>query len=146
MEILDGEISILVAEDNLPEQTLLQEAFLESGIKNQVGFFHNGQELINFLNENVVYSDVRKAPYLILLDLNMPRMNGLETLKILKGDQRFRQIPVVILTISSLDEDVAKSYQLGANSFFKKPLNYKEFVQLTKLIKKYWHEGAQLPG
>jgi two-component system response regulator len=146
VENFDSEISILVAEDNLPEQTLLQEAFLESGIKNPVSYFQNGQDLINFLNENVVYSDVRKAHYLILLDLNMPRMNGLEALKVLKGDRRFRQIPVVILTVSSLDEDIAKSYELGANSFFKKPLNYKEFVQLTKLIKKYWLQEALLPG
>jgi two-component system response regulator len=142
----DGKIVLLIAEDNQGDRTLLEKAFKESGIQNRLFFAEDGQELINYMNEAVVYSDMYKSSCLILLDLNMPRLNGFDTLKILKKDVRFKRIPVVILTSSSLEEDVAKTYELGANSYFKKPSDYKEFLDLAKLIKKYWLQKSVLPG
>ena len=142
----DGKIALLIAEDNQGDRTLLEKAFLESGIQNRLFFAEDGQELINYMNEAIVYSDMVKSSYLVLLDLQMPRLNGFDTLKILKKDVRFKKIPVVILTSSALEEDVAKTYEMGANSFFKKPADYKEFLDLAKLIKKYWLQKSVLPG
>lgn len=139
-------IAILIAEDNSGDRTLLETAFKESGIKNRIFFAEDGQELINYMNEAVVYSDLNKTSCLVLLDLNMPRLNGMETLKILKTDRRFKQIPVIIFTSSAQEKDVSETYQLGANSFFTKPVDYKEFVDFSKLLKKYWLQKATLPG
>ena len=138
--------AILIAEDNPGDRTLLETAFKESGIHNRLFFAEDGQELINYMNEEIVYSDVNKSSYLILLDLNMPRLNGMETLRIVKGDRRFKQIPVVVLTSSGREEDVRDSYQLGANSYVTKPSDYSEFLDLAKLLKKYWLRNVVLPG
>ena len=140
------QVALLIAEDDRGDRTLLEKVFKECGIKNRVYFAEDGQELINYLNDMVMYSDIHKASFLILLDLNMPRLNGKEALKILKGDRRFKQIPVLILSTSSSEEDVEDTYKLGANSYFKKPSDYKEFVELAKLIKGYWLQKAILPA
>ncbi len=142
----DARIAILIAEDNPGDRTLLEKAFKESGIENRLFFAEDGQELLNYMNEAIVYSDLYKNSCLVLLDLKMPRLDGLETLKILKGDIRFKQIPVIILTSSGNETDVTKTYQLGANSYFQKPLDYKDFVALAKVLKKYWLQTATLPG
>ena len=144
--IKDGEIAILIAEDNPGDRTLLEKSFKESGIQNRLFFAEDGQELVNYMNEAVVYSDLHKSSCVVLLDLKMPRLDGIETLRILKTDIRFKQIPVIILTSSGLEEDVSKSYQLGANSYFTKPSDYKGFLELAKMIKKYWLQKAVLPG
>ncbi len=138
--------AILIAEDNPGDRTLLEKAFTESGIKSRLFFAEDGQELVNYMNESVVYSDMNKSSCLVLLDLKMPRLNGMDTLKILKTDRRFKQIPVVVFTSSGLDQDVNASYQLGANSFFTKPTDYKGFLDFARLLKKYWLEKASLPS
>jgi len=142
----EGPIAILIADDSPGDRTLLEKAFQESGIKSRLFFAEDGQELVNYMNEFIVYSDVNKSSCLVLLDLKMPRLNGIETLKIIKTDRRFKQIPVVVLTSSGLDQDVNDSYQMGANSFFTKPVDYKGFLDFAKLLKKYWIERAALPG
>lgn len=130
-------IAILIADDSPGDRTLIETAFKESGIQSRLFFAEDGQELINYMNESVVYSDTNKSSCLVLLDLKMPRLNGLETLKILKTDRRFKQIPVLVFTSSGLDQDINDSYQMGANSFFTKPVDYKGFLDFAKLLKKY---------
>lgn len=142
----EGQIAILIAEDNPGDRTLIEKAFKESGISNRLFFAEDGQELINYMNEAVIYSDLNKSSCLVLMDLMMPRLNGTNTLRILKTDQRFKQIPIVVFTSSALDKDVNDSYQLGANSYFTKPSDYKGFLDFAKLLKKYWLEKATLPA
>lgn len=142
----EQQLAILIADDNPGDRTLIETAFKESGIKHRLYFAEDGQELINYMNESHVYSDVNKSHWLVVLDLKMPRLNGMDTLKIIKGDRRFKQIPVVVLTSSGLDKDINDSYQLGANSFFTKPNDYKGFLELAKLLKKYWLQNAALPA
>lgn len=139
-------IVILIADDNPGDRVLIEKALQASGVDNQLFFAEDGQELINYMNEAVLYSDLHKFSHLILLDLNMPRLNGMDTLKILKTDRRFKQIPVVVLTSSSLDKDVSAAYELGANSYFMKPSNYKQFLDLVKLLETYWLKKATLPA
>lgn len=142
----NGKIVILIAEDNPGDRVLLESALKESGVQSRLFFAEDGQELINYMNEAVVYSDLHKSSCLVLLDLRMPRLDGMQTLKIIKGDVRFRKIPVVILTSSSDEGDVTKTYEMGASSFFKKPTDYKEFLEMAKMIKKYWLQKAILPA
>jgi len=139
-------IAILIAEDNPGDRTLIENSFKETGIKSRLFFAEDGQELINYMNEAIVYSDLNKSSCLVLMDLKMPRLDGARTLKIIKTDQRFKQIPVVVFSSSSLDKDVNDSYQLGANSYFTKPSDYKGFLDFAKLLKKYWLEKAILPA
>jgi two-component system response regulator len=146
MMIQDGQIVLLVADDSPGDRTLLETALKESGVKNRIFFAEDGQELLNYMNEAVVYSDLNKSSCLVLLDLKMPRLDGMRTLEILKKDVRFKRIPVVILTGLASEEDVAETYRLGANSFFRKPTEYGEFLDLAKLIKKYWLQKAVLPA
>lgn len=144
--IQDGQIRLLVADDSPGDRTLLETALKESGVKNRIFFAEDGQELLNYMNEAVVYSDLNKSSCLVLLDLKMPRLDGMRTLEILKKDVRFKRIPVVILTGLASEEDVAETYRLGANSFFRKPSEYKDFLDLANLIKKYWLQKAVLPA
>jgi len=146
MMIQDGQITLLVADDSPGDRTLLETALKESGVKNRIFFAEDGQELLNYMNEAVVYSDLNKASCLVLLDLKMPRLDGMKTLEILKKDVRFKRIPVVILTGLASEEDVSETYRLGANSFFRKPTEYAEFLDLAKLIKKYWLQKSVLPA
>jgi len=146
MMIQDGQIRLLVADDSPGDRTLLETALKESGVKNRIFFAEDGQELLNYMNEAVVYSDLNKSSCLVLLDLKMPRLDGMRTLEILKKDVRFKRIPVVILTGLASEEDVAETYRLGANSFFRKPSEYKDFLDLANLIKKYWLQKAVLPA
>lgn len=139
-------IAVLIADDNPGDRALIEKALHESGIDNRLFFAEDGQELLNYMNETVLYSDLHKSSHLILLDLNMPRLNGMDTLKILKTDHRFKQIPVVVLTSSSHDKDVNAAYQLGANSYFTKPSNYPQFLDLAKLLKTYWLKKSTLPA
>jgi CheY-like chemotaxis protein len=139
-------ISLLIVDDDADDRFLLDRALKDSGVQNQLRFIEDGQGLIDFLNDNLIYSDLHKSSFLILLDLNMPRLNGWEALKILKKDQRFRKIPVIVFTTSKTEEDVTETYALGANSFFTKPNDYEALKGFTQVLKQYWLEKATLPG
>jgi len=140
--------TILIADDDEGDRFLVEKAMRASGVENEVRFLGNGQELIDHLNDNLKLThpdDSPDLPCLILLDLNMPRLDGREVLKIIKSHSRLREIPVVILTNSDSPEDILGSYQEGANSFFTKPLDYLDLVRLMGLLKNYWFQSAKLP-
>ena len=131
-------ITILVADDDLEDCQMIREAFEESLLKNPIQFVHNGEELMNYLNSN-------PTPGLILLDLNMPKMDGQEALRRIKGDPKLRQIPVIVLTTSQAEEDIFKTYSLGVNSFITKPVSFSRLVQVMKELGHYWLEIVELP-
>ena len=141
--------SVVVTDDDADDRYLIKMAMDEIGLEGQVHFAEDGESLLERLEAISVNGDGdwagKALPCLILLDLNMPRMDGRETLRALKNDPRFKQIPVVILTNSQSSEDVDSSYRDGANSFFSKPLGYSELVGLVRLIQNYWLQGATLP-
>jgi CheY-like chemotaxis protein len=140
--------SIIVADDDEGDRFLINKAMKASGVEDQIHFVDDGQKLMDYLTEhlNSTPSGERpNLPCLILLDLNMPRLDGREALKLMKGNAQLKEIPVVILSNSDNPEDVMGCYKGGANSFFTKPLDYLDLVRLMGLLKTYWFQNAKLP-
>lgn len=137
-------IDILLAEDSPGDADLAKEALEESKLKNRLYTVVDGQEALDFLFKKGEYADVPR-PDLILLDLNMPRVDGREVLKIVKEDKNLRSIPVVILTTSKADEDIIKSYDLHANCYITKPLDLDKFMEVVHAIENFWISIVALP-
>lgn len=145
MNKLNNKVTILMADDDPDDQILLQEALKENNIPNSVNFVENGEELIDFLHKRGKFEGVDAVPGLILLDLNMPKMDGRQALKLLKADPDLRKIPIVVLTTSRADSDILECYDLGVNSFISKPVNFAELVDITREISNYWLGTVTLP-
>ncbi|MBN1375398.1 MAG: response regulator [Dehalococcoidia bacterium] len=137
-------IIILLAEDNPADAELTMEAMRDLKIGNMLYHVSDGIEVMEFLRKTGKHAGSPR-PDLILLDLNMPRKDGLRTLKEIKQDTDLKSIPVVILTISSAEEDIIKSYNLHANSYVTKPLELDEFVKVVKGIEDFWFNIVKLP-
>ncbi|MCA9483577.1 MAG: response regulator [Nitrospina sp.] len=139
---------ILIAEDDEDDYMLTLEALNEAGIVSKITWVKDGEELMNFLSkcsEKSENADPSPWPRLILLDLNMPRMDGREALKEIKSNQHLKSIPVVVLSTSKSDSDIDHSYELGVNSFIQKPVRFHEFVAMVRVLSNYWFSTVQLP-
>jgi two-component system response regulator len=135
-----NEKSILLVEDNPDDVELTLMALKESKILNQVNVTRDGVEALEYLFCTGKYAERKPSnlPELVLLDLKLPKLGGLEVLEKLRADPRTRLIPVVILTSSSEEEDVLKSYSLGANSYVRKPVEFHQFVEAVHQLGMYW--------
>lgn len=140
-------ITILMADDDPDDRALTQKAFDESHLANDLRFVENGEELLDYLNRTGRFADPATSPRpgLILLDLNMPRMDGREALKAMKSDARFRTIRVVIMTTSKAEEDIARTYNLSAASYITKPVTFEGLLDVVRTLGKYWLEIVELP-
>ena len=140
-------ITILMAEDDPEDRMLTQDAFQESRLANDLRFVEDGEELMDYLYRRGKFSDpaLSPRPGLILLDLNMPRKDGREALAEIKADPDLRSIPVVVLTVSKAEEDIVRSYDLGANSYITKPVTFERLVAVLKTLNTYWLEIVELP-
>lgn len=140
-------ITLLMAEDDADDRMLTQEALAEAKLANDFRFVEDGEELLDYLHQRGRYADVALSPKpgLILLDLNMPKKDGREALEAIKADPGLRHIPIVILTTSRLEEDVLRSYDLGASSFIIKPVTFEGLVEAMKALGRYWFEIVELP-
>ncbi|MBM9502359.1 response regulator [Leptospira sp. 201903071] len=140
-------IHILVAEDDPDDRLLMTEGFRENNLANPLHFVKDGEELFDFLKNQGEYSDIRKYPRpgFILLDLNMPKMDGREVLKSIKSIPEFKKIPVIVLTTSREEEDMLQTYDLGANSFIRKPVDFNAFMETIRTLGEYWLEIVELP-
>jgi len=140
-------ITILMADDDADDRRLTQDALEESRLANDLRFVENGEELLDYLRHKGKYTDAEESPRpgLILLDLNMPRMDGRTALKEIKADPDLRQIPVTVLTTSKADEDIFRSYDLGVNSYIVKPVTFEALVDILHTLEKYWFEIVELP-
>lgn len=129
-------LTILMAEDDDEDYMLAAKALKKSGSPHTLRRVINGEELMDYLNRKGVYESIplSESPCFILLDLNMPRRDGREVLKDLKTNSRFRKIPVIVFTTSESEEDVARAYDLGANAFIRKPVNFEELVGVMKAL------------
>jgi two-component system, response regulator len=128
---------ILLVEDNPDDEALTLRALRNSNIANEVVVVHDGAEAIDFLM-GANRSDSQRLPELVLLDLNLPKVNGFEVLKRVRADSRTQTLPVVILTTSDEDRDLVESYKLGANSYVRKPVDFEEFRKAIKQLGMYW--------
>lgn len=141
-------ITLVVADDDPDDRVLIREALHETRLSGDVHFVVDGEELMDYLRHRGTYakSGASPRPALILLDLNMPRKSGSEALAEIKADPALRQVPVVVLTTSEAEEDVFRSYDLGANSFITKPASFGSLVAVMKNLERYWLDAAAIPG
>ncbi len=140
-------IIILMADDDSEDCMLAQEALAHINMEHEVHTVSDGAVLMDYLYRRGSYATLKDKPLpsLILLDLNMPRMSGLDALQKIKSDPLLRRIPTVILTSSEMEEDIQQSYDFGANSFVTKSVTYNSLVEVVEEIGKYWLEVVQLP-
>jgi CheY-like chemotaxis protein len=134
-------ISILLVEDNPDHaELIINELKKDGGLINEIYLAKDGQEALDFLNHKGDYENSEKAPTpgLILLDLNLPKVDGKEVARQVKSDPDLKNIPVVILTTSADQEDIARSYANGVNSYITKPVKFSEFMRVIREIKLYW--------
>src|SRR5829696_7688128 len=133
-------ISVLLVEDDPGDVVLIEEAFEHNKVRNSLKIVGDGVEAMDYLR-----APGSARPDLVLLDLNMPRKDGREALAEIKSDPELRSIPVVVLTTSSAEEDVVRSYDLGVNSFITKPVTFHGLVEAMKVFSRYWLEIVDLP-
>ncbi len=141
-------ITILMAEDDPDDRQMTREAFAESHLKNDLRFVEDGVELLDYLCRRGKYVDPASSPYpgLLLLDLNMPRMDGREALREIKKDPLLKSLRVIILTTSKAEEDIHRSYDLSATSYISKPVTLAALIEVVKTVGKYWLEIVELPN
>lgn len=140
-------VDVLLVEDDLEDIEITRRAFKKGRIANPLYVVRDGEEAMEFLQHTGRYADAAKAPRpgLILLDLNLPRLDGREVLKLIKGDDNLRRIPVVVLTISSEEADVLACYDRGANTYIVKPVEFDNFLDAVITIGQYWLCIAEIP-
>jgi chemotaxis family two-component system response regulator Rcp1 len=137
-------VEILLVDDSPSDVRLTKEAIKESKMFNNITVARDGVEAMAYLHKEGKYSDAIR-PDLILLDLNMPRKDGRETLAEIKADPDLKRIPVVILTVSKAEEDVLKAYNLYANCYVTKPMDIEQFSKIVKTIDDFWFSIVTLP-
>ncbi len=138
---------VLLVEDNPDDEALTLRAFKKSNLRNRVVVARDGVEALDYLFGTGQYAgrDPEDKPQLILLDLKLPKVDGLEVLARIRGDEHTRTLPVVILTSSKEQEDLVASYSLGANSYIRKPVDFAQFVQAVQQLGLYWLVLNQFP-
>jgi two-component system, response regulator len=132
--------TILLVEDNSSDIELTRRALQKSHIANKMIVVEDGQEALDYLfgSDPLTGQNVNELPALILLDLKLPKVDGLQVLRLIRANERTCRLPVVILTTSSEEDDIAQSYDLGANSYIRKPVDFKQFVESVQHLGLYW--------
>ena len=138
-------IEVLLVEDDPGDVLMTKEAFEDNKVANTLSVINNGVDAVAYLRKQGEYADAR-TPDLILLDLNLPRMDGREVLAQIKSDEKLRQIPVVVLTTSEAEEDVHRSYDLHANDYVTKPVDFEQFISVVRQIDHFFVSVVRLPS
>ena len=138
-------IEVLLVEDDPGDVLMTREAFEDNKVANQLHVVYDGTSALEFLRKQGEHADA-PTPDLILLDLNLPRMDGREVLAEVKNDPALRQIPVVVLTTSEAEEDVLRSYDLHANAYVTKPVDFERFIEVVRKIDEFFVSVVRLPG
>jgi len=139
--------TILLADDDPDDRLMVAEALEEARVEYPLNTVEDGKELLDYLRGTGEYSDAPPPlPSLILLDLNMPRVDGREALARIKSDGRLRHIPVIVLTTSKAEEDVIRTYDIGVNSFISKPITFDGLVSVMRSLGQYWLQTVELPA
>ena len=138
-------IEVLLVEDDPGDVLMTQEAFHDYKISNNLNVVNNGEDAIAYLRKEGAFADAT-TPDLVLLDLNLPRRDGREVLREVKSDPELRRIPIVVLTTSDAEDDVLGSYQLHANAYVRKPVDFEQFVAAIRAIDEFFISVVRLPG
>lgn len=141
-------LEILLVEDSQQDVVITCQALSRSQLKHRLWVARDGQEALDFLFRREPYDEPARAPRpeLVLLDLNLPKVNGFDVLRSVKTDPLLRRIPVVILSTSEREEDITSCYLLGANTFIPKPLEFDKFQNIIRVVYEYWGQVARLPS
>ncbi len=141
------QITILLAEDATHDQNLMRQAVQESHPLWRLDIVKDGEELLDYLHHRRQYSQLAIAPRpnLILLDWHLPKLNGPEVVQAIKSDSNLRRIPIVVLTTSSSEDDIRRSYELGASSYLTKPMTFELLVEAVNTLGEYWFDIVELP-
>ena len=144
----DNDVDILLVEDNPHDAELTLRALKDRRLANHLAWVKDGAAALEYIFGGSIYesSPIRHTPKVILLDLNLPKVDGLDVLRRLKGDERTRTIPVVVLISSAEEQDMAKSYQVGVNSYIVKPVDFENFSEAVANLGMYWLLLNQRPG
>jgi len=137
-------IEVLLVEDDPGDVLMTQEAFEEHKVRNKLSVVSDGEEALSYLRREGRFADAPR-PDLILLDLNLPRVDGREVLAVIKDDEDLRRIPVVVLTTSQADEDIMRSYSLHANAYVTKPVDFERFIAVVRQIDEFFVSVVKLP-
>jgi two-component system, response regulator len=131
---------ILLVEDNPTDEALVLRAFKKANVSGKINVVHDGAEAVDFLFCQGAYKerDPRDLPQLILLDMKLPKLSGLEVLRLIRANKHTRLLPVIMLTSSKEEQDLIESYQSGANSYISKPIDYDEFLEAVRQLSLYW--------
>ncbi len=140
---------VLCAEDSKHDRLIIQEAFREAGLSARLVFVEDGEELLDYLRRRGTWAEGtgQEAPWpsVVLLDINMPKVNGHEAMRAIRDDPRLKHLPVVALSTSDSPKQIAQAYAVGVNSFLTKPARFADFVELMQLFGGYWLKGVRLP-
>lgn len=131
---------VMIAEDDADDQLMLRQAFRHVGYQGEMEFCRDGAELVQRLQQ-----PGRRLPSLVLLDLKMPRMGGLEALEVLRADPRLKSMPIITFTTSDMPRDVRTAYELGANAYLRKPVGLDALREIVGALKRFWIDLATLP-
>jgi two-component system response regulator len=144
----EGRRTILLADDDDDDRELIRDALQDARLASDMRFVGDGQELLDYLRREGRYAGATDAPRpaIILLDLNMPRKDGREALAEIRSDRQLGSIPVIVLTTSSDEQDIVRSYELGANSFITKPPTFTGLTEALQTWQRYWFELVELPS
>lgn len=140
-------VKILLVEDNLQDIEIARRAFAKGRVKNELVVVRDGQEALDYLYRQGKYKDPASSPRpgMILLDLNLPKVGGMEVLQQIKKDEALKSIPVIVLTASPREEDVVRTYNLGVNTYIQKPVEFDNFMRVVHAVQEYWIVIASLP-
>ena len=142
---INHSVEILLVEDNPGDVRLTLEAFKDAKVRNNLSVVENGVEAMTFLRREGKFASAPR-PDLILLDLNLPKKDGREVLEEIKADADLRRIPVVVLTTSQAEEDILKTYNLHANCYITKPVDFDQFIKIVRSIEEFWLTIVKLPS
>jgi chemotaxis family two-component system response regulator Rcp1 len=145
MDLQTKNVEVLLVEDNPGDIRLIREAFKDSKILNNFIVVTDGEIAMNYLQKKGEFTGV-KTPDIIFLDINLPKKNGIEVLSEIKADPELKHIPVVILTISTAEENIIRSYDLSANCYVTKPVDFEQFANVVKAIEGFWFNVVKLPS
>jgi|SRR3989344_2112203 len=136
----NNEIEVLLVEDNMGDAELTIRALRKSNMANKLVHLENGADALDYIFAEGIYvhRNIENMPRVILLDLNMPKVNGIEVLQRIKADERTKKIPVVVLTSSKEDPDIERCYELGVNSYIVKPVEFEKFIKAVSELGLYW--------
>lgn len=140
-------VRMLLVEDDPSHRLLIRKSLENHGVSNDVNEVEDGQEALDYIYGVGVYADRKKYPMpdIVILDIKMPRMDGFGVLERLKSDPKMKRIPVIMLTTSSRDEEIAKGYECGANAYVTKPLDFEDFAKKLHDLKMFWVLTAEIP-